>query len=90
MPRRCNTKRAAKLKAARRSTKYFKWQCAVNKNHCEICGVYYNDKYSDGECVQLVQHHLKSFAKYPRLRYSPSNGMTVCKRCHIKLHSKKE
>jgi len=39
---------------------------------------------------QLVSHHLKSWKDYPKLRFEISNGITLCKLCHLKLHSKNE
>ena len=50
---------------------------------CQMC-----DKRSGvGQQVYLHPHHIKSFAKYPELRFEVSNGLTLCKDCHMKLHN---
>ena len=48
---------------------------------CQVCG--------DNIGNNLNAHHMKSFIKYPEIRYDITNGITVCKKCHIILHSKK-
>lgn len=40
---------------------------------CQICGI--RGRY-------LEAHHLKSWAKFPELRYELENGVTLCKECH--------
>lgn len=43
---------------------------------CQTCGSKNN----------LHVHHIKPFANHPELRTKPSNGLTLCKKCHIKEH----
>jgi 5-methylcytosine-specific restriction endonuclease McrA len=31
---------------------------------------------------KLNVHHIKRWADYPMLRYDPTNGITLCKKCH--------
>lgn len=64
----------------RESTEYKKWRQDVftrDKYTCRICGL---------KGANLNAHHIKSFSIYPELRFELSNGITLCKECHIKLH----
>lgn len=55
---------------------YKRWRIAVFERDFYTCQV----------CQQvggyLTSHHIKSFAKYPKLRYVVSNGVTLCEGCH--------
>jgi len=54
--------------------KYREWRTSVyerNNYKCWICGD-----------TNLNAHHLKSWAKYPKLRYKVTNGLTLCEFCH--------
>lgn len=46
---------------------------------CRKCG------YDKGKI--LISHHIKTFSEYPELRFIVSNGLTVCKPCHVLIHS---
>ena len=47
-----------------------------DKFSCQICGAKDN----------LEVHHIKEYAKFPTLRVSVSNGITLCASCHKKVH----
>lgn len=42
--------------------------------NCDTVGTHY-----------VTAHHIKSFAKYPDLRYDVSNGIILCEECHCKV-----
>ena len=54
--------------------------------------VFERDKYTCKDCGQhggeLNAHHLKPYAKYPKLRLILKNGITLCVECHRKRHKK--
>ena len=48
--------------------------------------VFERDGYQCQGCANvggyLTAHHIKSFAKFPKLRFGVSNGITLCEECH--------
>ena len=49
---------------------------------CQSCG--------DNKGGNLHAHHILSFSEFPHKRLDISNGLTLCRKCHIKTHSGKK
>ncbi|UYO61846.1 HNH endonuclease [Acetobacterium wieringae] len=66
--------------ARKRNTyKYRKWRDSVLKrdgHKCQKCGS--EDK--------LNVHHIKQFSLYKELRHDSENAITLCEKCHKKIH----
>ena len=59
-----------------RDKRYLQWRSDVFQRDnwtCKTCGK---------RGCYLEAHHNKSWAKYPKLRYKVSNGITLCRECH--------
>ena len=39
-----------------------------------------------GETKELQVHHIKPWKNNKELRYVVSNGITLCRKCHLKAH----
>lgn len=69
----------ASLKGGRYTSEYNIWRkkCLKRDDYtCQICGTKEN----------LCVHHIKPYAKYPKLATNVNNGITLCKKCHIEEH----
>jgi len=55
--------------------------------------IFERDNYTCRDCGkrggEINAHHLKSFKKFPKLRYEIDNGITLCKQCHKLRHKKR-
>jgi hypothetical protein len=65
----------------RKSCQYIEWRDNVYKRDNYIC-----QKCKDKSKTYFHAHHIKSFAKYPELRFDINNGITLCVECHKKEH----
>lgn len=64
------------------SAKIARWRAAVLVSYgfkCLKCG---------SADLQLEAHHIRSFTKYPELRYELDNGACLCRTCHRGFHDK--
>ena len=64
----------------RKSLEYEIWRKEIYKRDgwtCRLCG--YKGK-------DIVAHHIKLFSEFPELRFSVDNGITLCRKCHIRIH----
>ena len=64
-----------------RGGSHHKWVNAVisrDKETCQHCGI---------KEVELHAHHIKSYKHHPEVRFDVSNGITLCYKCHWKVHA---
>ncbi len=69
----------------RKSYEYAQWRIAVfvrDNWTCQKCGA----RSGNGKETYLEAHHIKSYTKYPELRFEISNGITYCLKCHKKIN----
>lgn len=52
--------------------------------------VFARDKYTCQHCgahgVNLNAHHIRPWYLYPNERFNENNGITLCKKCHARMH----
>ena len=76
-------------KKIRQSEEFFVWRKLVFKRDnytCQKCNI----KSKKGHYVRIEAHHIKPFAMFPELRFVISNGITLCKKCHLQEHKGKK
>lgn len=69
----------------RKTIEWKEWRNLVYERDnytCQICGARSNK----GISIILHPHHIKSYSKYPDIRFDVNNGITLCSACHYKLH----
>lgn len=67
----------------RQCPEYKQWRRSVFERdgyRCQICGK---------RGGKLNAHHIKKYAYYPELRYTVSNGITLCYECHKAVHKER-
>ncbi len=65
----------------RMDSDYQNWSKAVKERDdytCQMC-------FKRGG--KLHSHHILEYFQHPKLRYKLENGTTVCKQCHLEIHS---
>lgn len=71
-----------KYKTGYYSEEYINWRKSVFQRDnftCQECG----------SAGYITAHHIKSFAKFPELRFDLNNGITLCECCHSKTDNYK-
>ncbi len=69
-----------------KNPEYLAWRTAVLERDDYTCNAC-NRKCNKGE-KGLAAHHIKPYSKFPDLRFSIDNGITLCRKCHMELHGK--
>lgn len=74
-----NHKNDNKVSKKRITYSYRKWRESVLKRDKYVCQ-------KCGSSKKLNVHHIKAFSLFPDLREDINNGITLCEKCHKKLH----
>ena len=65
---------------------YVGWRTSVLERDIYICQHCHKQckKYERG----LAAHHIEPYSSRPELRFEISNGLTLCRNCHLELHKR--
>lgn len=66
-------------KRDRNSPAYKEWRSSVFLRDCFRC-------VECGSMKDIQAHHIKSWKKHKAGRYKVDNGITLCRKCHLKAH----
>ncbi len=72
-------------KRIRKTIEWKEWRRRVFERDnytCQMCGI----RSSKERWAEIHPHHIKSYSKYPDLRFDINNGQTLCSKCHHQLH----
>ena len=76
-------KRTDSVLLERNKLRHRMWSRAVYSKDgylCQMCGVH-------PEMNDIVAHHVQEFRTNPERRYQITNGLTLCRACHRKVHN---
>lgn len=90
------TRRKMSENSGQRGEKNCKWKGGITPENQKIRmgieirlwreAVFARDNWTCQKCFirggELQAHHIKPFAKFPEMRTSIENGLTLCKKCH--------
>ena len=94
-----------KLSESNKGEKSYRWKNGVTPENRRIRhsiefrlwreAVFARDNWTCQKCMRrgsiiLHPHHIKSFAKYPELRFAIENGITLCIKCHNLIHKSQD
>jgi len=90
-----------RISIAKRGDKAYNWKGGQKSKHTVHTyrykkwrrDVFIRDEFTCRQCgkthIYITAHHIKSWVKFPDLRYVVNNGRTLCEECHKKTDNYK-